>query len=139
MRRASVFGTLAVLSLAGLVAISAEGPESTAAAAALAWLTLVDAGNYAQSWNTASTLFRQQVSQPQWQSAAATARDPLGALKSRSLLSATLARTLPGAPDGEYVVIQFTSSFEHKATAVETVTPMKDRDGAWHVSGYFIN
>jgi len=28
--------------------------------------------------------------------------------------------------------------FEKKKAAVETVTPMMDRDGTWRVSGYFI-
>jgi hypothetical protein len=45
---------------------------------------------------------------------------------------------LPGAPDGEYVVFQFDTQFEHKRAAVETVTPMRDPDGSWRVSGYFI-
>jgi hypothetical protein len=139
MRLALLCCTLCILAMASPAATSAEGPEKAAESAALAWLALVDAGNYAQSWNTASTMFRQNVTQSQWQAAAANARGPVGALKSRTLSSATYARTLPGAPDGEYVVIQFTASFEHKAAAVETVTPMKDQDGAWHVSGYFIN
>jgi ribosomal protein S17E len=39
---------------------------------------------------------------------------------------------------GEYVVIQFETSFENKKTAVETVTPMMDKDGIWRVSGYYI-
>jgi len=46
--------------------------------------------------------------------------------------------TLPGAPDGEHVVIQFDSSFTNKKTAVETITPMFDKDGVWRVSGYYI-
>lgn len=46
--------------------------------------------------------------------------------------------SLPGAPDGEYVVIEFESSFEHKKSAIETVTPMNDKDGKWRVSGYYI-
>jgi hypothetical protein len=46
--------------------------------------------------------------------------------------------SLPGAPDGEYVVIQFGTSFENKKTAIETVTPMLDKDGKWRVSGYYI-
>ena len=117
---------------------SAETPEAAAESAALAWLTLVDAGNYAQSWNDASVLFRQSVTESQWQSAVAAARAPLGALKSRKVQSVTLKNSLPGAPDGEYAVIQFASSFEHKASAIETVTPMKDPDGKWHVSGYYI-
>jgi hypothetical protein len=115
-----------------------ETPEVAAQAAALAWLSLVDAGNYAQSWSSASSLFRQKVSQSQWQTAAAGARAPLGALKSRTLQSATPKSALPGAPDGQYLVIQFASSFEHKASAIETVTPMMDTDGKWHVSGYYI-
>ena len=46
--------------------------------------------------------------------------------------------SLPGAPDGEYVVIQFDTSFTNKKVAVETVTPMKDEDGIWRVSGYYV-
>ena len=40
--------------------------------------------------------------------------------------------------DEEYVVIQFNTVFENKAKAVETITPMKDPDGKWEVSGYYI-
>jgi hypothetical protein len=65
-------------------------------------------------------------------------RDPLGKMRSRKVKSATYKTSLPGAPDGEYVVIQYDSSFEHKQAAVETVTPMLDKDGKWRVSGYFI-
>jgi hypothetical protein len=122
--------------------ISAATPPATAEAAAesaaVAWLALVDAGNYAQSWNSAASLFRQKITAAQWQSAVASARAPFGALKSRTLQSATAKSTVPGAPDGQYVVIQFASSFEHKADAVETVTPMMDTDGKWHVTGYYI-
>jgi hypothetical protein len=46
--------------------------------------------------------------------------------------------TLPGAPDGKYVVIQFESSFSNKKAAIETVTLMMDSDVKWRVSGYFI-
>ena len=62
----------------------------------------------------------------------------MGKLLSRKLKSATYKTTMPGAPDGEYVVIQYDSSFEHKQAAVETVTPMLGKDGKWRVSGYYI-
>jgi hypothetical protein len=35
-------------------------------------------------------------------------------------------------------VIHYQSSFEHKKSATETVTPMLDNDGQWRVSGYYI-
>ena len=48
------------------------------------------------------------------------------------------ATSLPGAPDGEYVVIQYKTSFVNKKDAIETITPMLDKDGKWRVSGYYI-
>jgi hypothetical protein len=59
-------------------------------------------------------------------------------VQSRKLKSATYSKTLPGAPDGEYVVIKYNTSFANKASAVETISPMLDKDGTWRVSGYFI-
>ena len=56
----------------------------------------------------------------------------------RTLKGAESASELPGAPDGQYVVIQFDTQFERKRTAIETVTPMLDTDGQWRVSGYFV-
>jgi hypothetical protein len=138
MKLTATIFAITLLASAAPATTSAETPEAAAQSAALAWLTLVDDGNYAQSWSAASALFRQKVSESQWQSTAAGARAPLGTLKSRKVQSATLRNSLPGAPDGEYVVVQFASSFEHKASAIETVTPMKDVDGNWHVSGYYI-
>jgi hypothetical protein len=46
--------------------------------------------------------------------------------------------SLPGAPDGEYVVMQFNTSYTQKKSAVETVTMVLDKDGKWHVAGFFI-
>lgn len=52
--------------------------------------------------------------------------------------SATFARDLPGAPKGDYVVIVYDTVFADKAGAIETITPMRDSDGKWKVSGYFV-
>ncbi len=116
-----------------------ESPSiAQARSAASSWLALVDAGNYSASWVQASSLFKKAVSEPSWASAVRGARGPLGALKSRQEQSATFTRTLPGAPDGDYVVIRYASRFASKPDAVETVTPMREKDGSWHVSGYFV-
>jgi hypothetical protein len=129
---------VALMLLAVPLSYGADSPEVAAESAALSWLALIDGGDFAQSWTTAATLFRQRVTAAQWGTAAALARAPLGEIRSRMVRSATYLRSIPGAPDGEYVVIQFASSFEHKEDATETVTPMKDPDGTWRVSGYYI-
>lgn len=112
--------------------------EELAERSADAWLALVDSGKYVESWQQASQLFKAAVTKEEWQSKLRASRDPLGKMLTRKLKSATYTKTLPGAPDGEYVVIQYESSFEHKQSAVETVTPMLHKDGSWKVSGYYI-
>jgi hypothetical protein len=90
------------------------------------------------SWDTAAGLFKNAVTQEKWQAAVQAARAPFGQMKSRTLKSATSTTTVPGAPDGEYVIFQFDASFEQKAASVETVTAIREKDGTWHVGGYFI-
>ncbi len=129
----------AAFSLAVLAANAAnEEAIAKATAAATSWLALTDAGDGAKSWKAAASLFQAAVPQAKWEQSLAAARGPLGPLKGRKVSSATYSRTLPGAPDGEYVVIQFSSQFANKASAVETVTPMREKDGSWKVSGYYI-
>jgi hypothetical protein len=103
-----------------------------------AWLKFVDSGDYSQSWIEASSLLKSHMTQKEWEQKIQAARGPLGALFSRKLKSAEYKTELPGAPDGQYVVIQYDTSFANKKSAVETVTPMLDKDGQWRVSGYLI-
>ena len=129
-----------VCMLISVTGCSKSNPEAEKAAidAAQTWLGLVDNQQYAQSWEQAAGYFKNAVSKEQWEQSMNTYRAPLGKLKSRVVKSASYRTSLPGAPDGQYVVIQFKSSFENKASAVETVTPMLDKDGSWRVSGYYI-
>ncbi len=115
-----------------------QKPEDLAQQSSETWLTLTDEGKYAEGYQEAAQYFKNAVTKDQWQSAMHGSREPLGKVLSRKLKSATYTRTLPGAPDGEYVVIEYESSFEHKQSAVETITPMLDSDGKWRVSGYYL-
>jgi hypothetical protein len=120
------------------VAQTQEPADPAAQESAKSWLALIDAGKYPASWDAAGSIFKKRITKDNWAAAVKGARTPFGALKSRTLKSATPATTLPGAPDGDYVVLQFDASFEHKEAAVETVTAMRDTDKAWHIAGYFI-
>lgn len=112
--------------------------EKEAVAEAEKWLSLIDGERYGESWKGTSEYFRNAVKPEQWEQSMQSARKPLGKIVSRRVKSTTYSTSLPGAPDGEYVVIQFETSFEKKKSAVETVTRMMDTDGRWRVSGYFI-
>jgi hypothetical protein len=118
----------------------AQEPEKEKAAltAATKWLSLIDSWDYGASWKEAAEYFRTATTEDMWVQSLKHARNPLGKLISRQIKSTHYTTWLPGAPDGEYVVIRFETSFEHKRSAIETVTPMFEKDSLWRVSGYYI-
>jgi hypothetical protein len=103
-----------------------------------AWLAIVDSGDYATSWDQAAGMFKDAITKEKWGEALKASRAPLGKVSSRKLLGAKYETELPGAPDGEYVVMQFSSSFDNKKQAVETVTVVLDKEGTWRAAGYYI-
>ncbi len=115
-----------------------ERTVQDAVTAAEGWLKLVDADDFDGSWNQAAALFKNAVNEEKWSESLVMVRGMFGKALSRAVKSTKYATELPGAPDGEYVVIEYETEFEKKRNAVETVTPMKDPDGQWRVSGYFI-
>lgn len=127
-----------VLSLLASAPAHADEGEKAAVAAADAWLQVVDAGEYGRSWGEAAAAFKRAVSKADWERAVKGVRAPLGKLVSRKVVSRTYTESLPGAPDGQYVVVQYETSFANKRRAIETATPMLEADGQWRVSGYFV-
>ncbi|MBS1995130.1 MAG: DUF4019 domain-containing protein [Cyanobacteria bacterium SZAS LIN-2] len=140
--RKSIYSlTLAVVAASGIgvgCALAADSEEAAAVAAAQSWLGHVDSGAYGQGWKLAAGYLKANVRQSAFVQQLNGARKPLGKLISRKVLSKQSLTSIPGGPDGHYVVIQFDSVFAEKKSAVETVTPMLEKDGKWRVSGYFI-
>ena len=129
---------IVMMLMPGVALADTTAKEQAAIVAAEKWLALVDAANYAASWQTAAGTLKVAVSQEQFGQSLQAVRAPLGKTISRKLKTKTYATTLPGAPDGEYVVIQYQTAFQHKKSAIETITPMLDKDGEWRVAGYYI-
>ena len=131
---------LAMMFAMPVAAVHAQETEQTKAgvAAAEQWLKLADADKGAQSWSAAGAAFRGAVTAEQWSGMLAGARAPLGELKSRTLANARNTRTLPGAPEADYVVIQYGSSFANRPGATETVVTAREADGSWKVITYMV-
>ncbi|WP_299495044.1 DUF4019 domain-containing protein [uncultured Shewanella sp.] len=101
------------------------------------WLSIIDTGAYAESWQQAAPLFKTQLTQQRWVETLEGIRAPLGQVISRSAFSSGSYSSLPGAPDGEYMVLQYQTQFQHKATSTEILTLSK-KSGQWLTVGYFI-
>lgn len=108
-----------------------------AQAAAIAWLALVDSVEYEKSWSEASPLLRNHVDQDAWANQLSNLRTPLGKLESRKLSSAEYQESLPGVPDGQYVLLIFDSAFEKSEVQAEIVVVAIGEDSVWRVIGYY--
>lgn len=129
-----MFSILVALALNSASVPATPQPDLTAASS---WMSLVDAKRWDESWSAAGTLFKSRMPQSRWPSTIQPVRESLGAVWSRSLKSVTKSTSLPGAPDGEYEVVKFQTSFAKKAVAIETVVLSRESSG-WKVDGYFI-
>lgn len=124
---------------ASLKAGAKTDPQVEAAVeVALGWLKLIDDGDYGKSFDEMAALFRGAVSKADWEKTMDLYGKGFGKVVSRKVESTRRTKHLPTGPAGEYVIIEFESSFEHTSRAAETVTLMWDRDGVWRVTGYFI-
>ena len=101
-------------------------------------MALIDQGRAGESWSEAASTFRSQVEKDQWEGMVKQVRVPLGAVESREVESASFSRQLPNAPEGEYVMVVFATSFENRPGAKESVATVRDEDGRFRVVGYFI-
>jgi hypothetical protein len=116
-----------------------QNDEKAALSAAENWLTFIDEGDSVKSWERTASIFKDVVSTEKWQTSLQEVQATVGKPLFRTLKSKHYTQEIPGAPDGEYVCIEYATTFEHKQHGSETITPVKDRDGEWRVTGYYIS
>ena len=114
-----------------------EAKQEAAARVAAEWLKLIDSANYGKAWEECAPLFREKVTRPQWLDGVPKNRAEYGQFRSRKLSGAAYRKSLPGAPDGDYVTVRFISDYEKNPAADEIVT-LTYQGGAWRPLGYLL-
>lgn len=138
----SALGALALLFV--WQAASAQEPGAAhkdAVEAARTFLALVDQGKYAESWDACAVALKDAIKRDSWAGILSSNRAKLGKFESRKVESEDSATTVPGGPDGQYVLLSYRTSFtaKNKTLAVtEVVTVMQDEDKQWRVFRYFV-
>jgi DNA-binding CsgD family transcriptional regulator len=130
--------SLALFALASLssgggapAATPATAPaESAAAAAARDWLALVEKGDWNGIWEATGQSFKALNSLETWTRVARQVQGPLGAVKSRVLVS---EETVPAPPYG-YQMVKFRTDYANKAGTIETLSLVRE-GGEWRVVG----
>ncbi len=96
------------------------------------WLSLIDTGGYAQSWENAAPYFRRMMPREEWVTRLESIRQPLGKLLDRKMISEKSRLA------GQWREVKFEASFEGLPAAIETVTFGRQSNGEWLAVGYLI-
>ena len=114
-----------------------EAKQEAAARVAAEWLKLIDSSDYGKAWDECAPLFREKVTRQQWLDGVPKNRAEYGQFKTRKLSGAAYRKSLPGAPDGDYVTVRFIGDYEKNPAADEIVT-LTYQAGAWRPLGYLL-
>lgn len=114
-----------------------EADELAAQRQALGFLGYLDQGRFADSYAYTGMLIRTQVDRAKFAAQIEKTRTGTGAMQTRELIDSVYSTTVAGAPEGQYVVLHYHTSFANRPDTVETLT-LAFAKGYWRVSGYYI-
>jgi hypothetical protein len=118
------------------VAYSNEEEAKAGSLVAQQWLEMADSGKYKQCWSSAHPFFQAMNSEDKWVKNMRKTRNKLGVVIERTLSTSKYMTKLPtpGAPEGEYVISTFDTTFKKKGRKLEVVIVAKTDDGLWQVT-----
>lgn len=102
------------------------------------WLVQTDNGKYIESWNKASALLQAQQPEPAWVKKTQSFRAPFGTMTARYIAAAGYIKAPSGFPSGDYIIVQFYTTFANNKLASETITLAKEKGETWQVIEYEI-
>ena len=108
-----------------------------ATVAAMDFLQLVDAGEYETARKEGAALLKTRVTLNDWIAKLAGVQSRLGPIIKREQVEASFSTTARDSPDGEYVMLTYSSNFKMKVGVSETIIVMLDKNRGWRVAGYF--
>ncbi|MDQ0086119.1 hypothetical protein J2W35_006500 [Variovorax boronicumulans] len=138
-RWAKCLASSVLLCIAGLASSQTIEPAQLAAVGAEV-VAQVDSGRLGDLWNAASPVTRQTVPKAQFIEGLAEARKPLGAPSSRMwmMLARQQVGTEKGVMGGQYMSIEYQTSFAKGVIKRELVSFRLDEDKIWRFSGYLV-
>ncbi len=131
------FSLFILLSLIASTSFAGTKDDEIAIEAATSFLHLLDSGQVEEAFLATSKLHQNSGRKMWWIAENKNQRHYYGSLTNRTIKSTQTKSTLPHLPDGEYFVITYNSSFEHKKETLERVEVVKESENIWKVTEYY--
>ncbi len=113
------------------------GDDKEAIQAGMKWLALIDTGKSGFAWDEASKQLKSTVTRKQFIAGIRDARKPLGKLESRTAVKFARSHDLPGAPAGDYAIIEYDAKFADGKRVTEQLVWTLEEQDIWRVAGYY--
>jgi hypothetical protein len=101
------------------------------------WLALIDAGKAGTAWDVASKQLQSVVKRDQFVTEMRDVRKPLGKLATRTAVKFARAHDLPGAPAGDYAIVEYDVNFAGGKRLSEQLVWSLEENDTWRVAGYY--
>jgi hypothetical protein len=110
-----------------------------ASAAAVAFLDLLDRGDFEEAWRQSATYLRSDIPLETWLGQLYQVRGQAGSLLERRQTDYNYTKEqIEGIPEGEYMSFFYASRFDNHSAARERVTLYLEAGVSWRIAGYFI-
>ena len=113
--------TVILLISTAIPAVAALLSQTRAENQARGFLQQLDQGQSDEPWQAMSAHFQAITDQARWKIRQQVIRASYGPLLSRDFKNVSYRTSFSLSPDGEYVIVQFRSSYQNKAESIETV------------------
>jgi len=110
-----------------------------ASAAAVAFLDLLDRGDFEEAWRQSATYLRSDIPLETWLEQLYQVRSQAGSLLERRQTDYNYTKEqIEGIPEGEYLSFFYASRFDNHSAGRERVTLYLEAGVSWRIAGYFI-
>jgi hypothetical protein len=133
-----VVNSISFVPKAGAAKTDFDKQISKAQEASNGWLKLWDSRKCRESYAALSSLSRAQISETAWLGYCIRMVQDGVETKSRNLIGAAFARSLPEKTDRPLSILAYYSNFENGRSGVELVALSLEKDGSWVITNYLI-
>jgi hypothetical protein len=114
-----------------------QGDDKESIEAGKKWLELLDSGNAGAAWDLASKQLQSVVKRDAFVAEISTVRKPLGKIDTRTPVKFARSHELPGAPSGDYAIVEFDTKYANGKHLSEQVIWTIESGDIWRVAGYY--
>jgi Protein of unknown function (DUF4019) len=107
-------------------------------AAVTSWLGLWDKGRCKESYAALASLSRAGITEQDWTEYCNRMNKDLGANRSRKLVAAAYARSLPDKTARPLAILAYRSAFANEPVVAELISLLLEKDGTWMVTNYVL-